>query len=44
MALLYTYKTGKIEQKYLDRAQFVDHTFNLDGEGIQATKIATDKK
>ena len=44
MALLYTYKAGKIEQKYLDRAQFVDHTFNLDGEGIQATKIATDKK
>lgn len=33
MALIYSYKTGKIEQKYLDRAQFVDHTFNLDGEG-----------
>ncbi len=33
MALIYSYRTGKIEQKYLDRAQFVDHTFNLDGEG-----------
>lgn len=35
MALLYTYKAGKIEQKYLDRAQFVDHTFSLDGEGAR---------
>ena len=35
MALMYSYKAGKIEQKYLDRAQFVDHTFNLDGEGVK---------
>lgn len=31
-----TYNKGKIEQKYLDRAQFVDHTYNLDGEGSKA--------
>ncbi len=37
MALIYTYKAGRIEQKYLDRAQFVDHTFNLDGEGSKAS-------
>ncbi len=31
LSLLYrTYKKGTIEQKYLDRAQFVDHTFTLD--------------
>lgn len=34
--LVRTYKKGKIEQKYLDRAQFVDHTFTLDGEGPKA--------
>ena len=34
--LVRTYKKGKIEQKYLDRAQFVDHTFTLDGEGKKA--------
>ena len=28
--LVRNYKKGKIEQKYLDRAQFVDHTFTLD--------------
>lgn len=33
-----SYNTGKIEQKYLDRAQFVDHTFNLDGEGPKTAK------
>ena len=31
--LVRSYNAGKIEQKYLDRAQFVDHTFNLDDEG-----------
>lgn len=36
--LVRTYNKGKIEQKYLDRAQFVDHTFNLDDEGNQAPK------
>ena len=36
--LIRTYNKGKIEQKYLDRAQFVDHTFNLDDEGNQAPK------
>ena len=39
--LVRSYNTGKIEQKYLDRAQFVDHTFNLDGEGVKATKMKT---
>lgn len=34
--LVRSYNTGKIEQKYLDRAQFVDHTFTLDGEGSKA--------
>lgn len=34
--LVRTYKKGKIEQKYLDRAQFVDHTYSLDGEGKKA--------
>ena len=33
LSLLYrTYKKGTIEQKYLDRAQFVDHTFTLDNK------------
>ena len=31
ISLLYrTYKKGTIEQKYIDRAQFVDHTFTPD--------------
>lgn len=36
-----TYNKGKIEQKYLDRAQFVDHTFNLDGEGTKTAAKAS---
>lgn len=28
--LVRTYKKGTIEQKYIDRAQFVDHTFTPD--------------
>lgn len=36
-----TYNKGKIEQKYLDRAQFVDHTFNLDGEGVKQQSKAS---
>lgn len=39
--LVRTYNKGKIEQKYLDRAQFVDHTFNLDGEGAKGTPAAS---
>lgn len=39
-----TYNKGKIEQKYLDRAQFVDHTFNLDGEGAKAAKASAPLK
>ncbi len=35
--LVRSYKAGKIEQKYLDRAQFVDHTFTLDGEGAKSS-------
>ena len=38
--LVRSYNTGKIEQKYLDRAQFVDHTFHLDGEGPKQVKTA----
>ena len=30
--LVRNYKKGKIEQKYLDRAQFVDHTYTLDNK------------
>ncbi len=41
--LVRTYNKGKIEQKYLDRAQFVDHTFTLDGEGIKAQKLSDTK-
>ena len=45
--LVRTYNKGKIEQKYLDRAQFVDHTFHLDGEGpkgtVAASKVAQPK-
>ena len=36
--LVRNYKKGKIEQKYLDRAQFVDNTFTLDGENKKAAK------
>ena len=35
--LVRNYNKGKIEQKYLDRAQFVDNTFTLDGENKKAT-------
>ncbi len=42
--LVRTYNKGKIEQKYLDRAQFVDHTFTLDGEGPKAEKLANTTK
>ncbi len=42
--LVRTYNKGKIEQKYLDRAQFVDHTFTLDGEGAKAQKLADTTK
>lgn len=38
--LVRSYNRGKIEQKYLDRAQFVDHTFHLDGEGPKTEKKA----
>ncbi len=41
--LVRTYNKGKIEQKYLDRAQFVDHTFTLDGEGIKAQNLSNTK-
>ena len=36
--LVRNYNKGKIEQKYLDRAQFVDNTFTLDGENKKAAK------
>ena len=42
--LVRTYNKGKIEQKYLDRAQFVDHTFTLDGEGPKAEKLSNTTK
>ena len=33
LSILYrTYKAGVIEQKYIDRAQFVDNTFKPDAE------------
>ncbi len=41
--LVRTYNKGKIEQKYLDRAQFVDHTFTLDGEGPKAASTTIKK-
>lgn len=42
--LVRTYKKGTIEQKYIDRAQFVDHTFSLDGEGSKSKASAPLKK
>lgn len=42
--LVRTYKKGTIEQKYLDRAQFVDHTYSLDGEGTKASSPLKNSK
>lgn len=36
--LVRTYNKGTIEQKYLDRAQFVDHTFTLDNTKTNKTE------
>lgn len=38
MLMVKNYNKGRIEQKYIDRAQFVDHTFSLDGEGVKPEK------
>lgn len=37
--LVRTYKAGVIEQKYIDRAQFVDHTFTDDEPRKASTPI-----
>lgn len=40
LSILYrTYKAGIIEQKYIDRAQFVDHTFTEDKPNKASTPI-----
>lgn len=40
LSILYrTYKAGIIEQKYIDRAQFVDHTFTDDEPTKPGSKV-----